>query len=98
MSLGLLVFNTNPKLYLSLRYLCSGISDIITGRPAAAYSNSLFETDSLKFKEISSKEKTYKWKLIGPKEYKTLSNKYSSKIKNWETKQYNIRSKDWKYN
>lgn len=50
-----------------------------------------------KFKEISSKEKTYKWKFIGPNEYKTLSDEYSSKIKNWETKQHNIRSKDWKY-
>lgn len=50
-----------------------------------------------KFKEISSKEKTYKWKFIGPNEYKTLSEKYSLKIKNWETKHYNIHSENWKY-
>ena len=50
-----------------------------------------------KFKEISSKEKQYNWDFIGPNEYANLSNKYSDKIKNWETKQFNIRSENWKY-
>ena len=50
-----------------------------------------------KYKLAKKKYKQYNFEFVGPNEYSQLEKMYSNKIKNWETKKFNIKSSNWTY-